>query len=295
MALKLDMSKAYDRVEWSFLEGVMSRLGFQSSWIRRIMRCLSSVSYSILINGDPFGYITPSCGIRQGDPISPYLFILCTEAFSALLMQAERDRCITGVPIARGRMRLNHLFFADDSLLFCKAQYGGMGKFDSTVGKYESASGQRLNREKTSIFFSRNTPTHTQSQILAAAGIRSTNSLEKYLGLPAMVGRSRRQAFMSIKDRIWCRISNWRNKFLSQAGKEILIKAVAQSIPTYTMSIFLLPKMLLREINSMLQRFWWSHFEKEKGIHWVKWDRMGFAKIKVDWGFGIWSLLIELC
>jgi hypothetical protein len=121
MALKLDMSKAYDRVEWTFLEGVMRRMGFEGSWIRLIMNCITSVSYSVLLNGDPYGYILPTRGIRQGDPISPYLFIMCAEALSAMLQAAERCRAITGVPIARGRVRLNHLFFADDSLLFCKA------------------------------------------------------------------------------------------------------------------------------------------------------------------------------
>jgi hypothetical protein len=102
--------------------------------------------------------------------------------------------------------------------------------------------GQRLNRDKTSIFFSRNIEETVKRHILTVAGVQATNSFEKYMGLPSLVRRSRRRAFMSVKDRIWNRISNWKNKFLSHVGKEILLKAVAQSIPTYTMSIFLLPK-----------------------------------------------------
>lgn len=85
------------------------------------MKCLSLVSYSILINGDPYGFISPSRGIRQGDSLFPYLFIMCVEALSTMLLAAEQSRSITGVPIARGRVCLNHLFFVDDSLLFCKA------------------------------------------------------------------------------------------------------------------------------------------------------------------------------
>jgi hypothetical protein len=92
-------------------------------------------------------------------------------------------------------------------------------------------------------------------------------------------------AFTSLKDRIWARISNWKNKFLSQAGKEILLKAVAQAIPTYTMSVFLLPKSLLHEINAMLQRYWWSHHEQERSIHWIKWKKMGVAKSHGGMGF----------
>lgn len=149
------------------------------------------------------------------------------------------------MPIARGRVQLNHLFSVDDSLLFCKANVLEWSRLRHILGTYEQALGQRLNLDKTSIFFSSNTSESDKSQILQVLGVRATNCVEKYLGLPAIVGRSRRMAFTSLKDRIWARISNWKNKFLSQAGKEIMLKAMAQSIPTFTMSVFLLPKSLL--------------------------------------------------
>ena len=121
MALKLDMSKAYDRVEWSYLERIMRRMGFDDRWVALIMECISSVSYSILINGEPTRVIHPSRGIRQGDPLSPYLFLLCTEGLHSLLHQAETSGQIRGVSICRNGPRLTHLFFADDSLVFCRA------------------------------------------------------------------------------------------------------------------------------------------------------------------------------
>jgi hypothetical protein len=88
----------------------MSRLGISSRWTSLIMKCISSISYSILINGSLNSHINPSCGICQGDPLSPYLFIMCTEASSAMLQMAERNQKIIGVPIARGRVKTNHLF-----------------------------------------------------------------------------------------------------------------------------------------------------------------------------------------
>ena len=91
MAFKLDMSKAYDRVEWGFVEAVIQRLGFAEEWIRLVMMCLSTVSYSILLNGVQSGNFTVSKGIRQGDPLSPYIFLLCAEGLSSLLKEFERE------------------------------------------------------------------------------------------------------------------------------------------------------------------------------------------------------------
>lgn len=121
MALKLDMSKAYDRVKWSFLKAVMSQMGFNDRWIGFIMECVTTVTYSILINGKPSGEIRPGRGIRQGDPLSPYLFLLCSEGLHRLIQKAAERSDIHGVFICRNGPKLIYLFFANDSLLFCKA------------------------------------------------------------------------------------------------------------------------------------------------------------------------------
>ena len=125
VAIKTDMSKAYDRVEWSFLEELMERMGFDGRWINRIMRCISSVSYQVLINGEAKGNITPSRGLRQGDPLSPFLFILCTEVLISQLKNAEQEKKLTGLKIARASPPVSHLLFADDSLFFLQ---GGPGR-----------------------------------------------------------------------------------------------------------------------------------------------------------------------
>jgi hypothetical protein len=285
MALKLDMSKAYDRVEWVFLETVMRKMGFAERWIFLTMTCVKTVTYSVLIHGKPYGRIIPTRGLRQGDPLSPYFFILCAEGLSSLLQRAESERVITGLPITRGGTRLNHLFFADDSLLFCKANTFEWLQIQRILETYEKASGQKLNRGKTSIFFSKNTRREAKDHIISIAGINSTRRYEKYLGLPTLVGRSRVEAFMGIKARIWERINGWKEKFLSQAGKEVLLKAVIQAIPTYTMSVFLLPKTLCKDINSMMAKFWWGHKHNDTRIAWMSWERMGRAKEKGGLGY----------
>jgi hypothetical protein len=150
---------------------------------------------------------------------------------------------------------------------------------------YERASGQKLNKSKTSVFFSRNTHAETKAYILSLAGVSSTRSYEKYLGLPALIGRSKVSAFSDIKGRIWDRICGWKEKFLSQAGKEIMLKAVIQAIPIYSMSVFLLPKTLCHDINSMMSKFWWGHKENDTKMVWMSWEKLGRAKERGGMGF----------
>lgn len=145
---------------------------------------------------------------------------------------------------------------------------------------YEKASGQQLNKEKTSLFFSRNTSHEDRSSILHISGVPCIQRYDKYLGLPAPVGKSRLQEFKSIKDRVWKRLHDWKSKFLSQVGKEILLKAVIQAISSYSMSVFLLLMGLYKEINSMMQKFWWGHKENDSKIHWMSWKKLGFFEIQ---------------
>ncbi|CAB4289549.1 unnamed protein product [Prunus armeniaca] len=117
IVLKLDMSKAYDQVEWTYLATVMARMGFHVRWVSMILDCISSVSYSVLCNGFPFGHIVSQCGLHQGDPLSPYLFLICAEGFSALIRRAQLMGSIHGVAIARGELSITHLLFVDDKHL----------------------------------------------------------------------------------------------------------------------------------------------------------------------------------
>ena len=136
----------------------MVNLGFNNKLIDLIMHCVSYVSYLVIINGETFGNITPTKGIRQGDPLSLYLFLLYVEGLSALIHEAARNQPISRISICRGCPIITHLFFADDSLLFCKTKAHECQKLVSILKNYEAASGQKIYTDKSSVFFSPNTP-----------------------------------------------------------------------------------------------------------------------------------------
>ena len=123
---------------------------------------------------------------------------------------------------------------------------------------YEQASGQQLNKAKTSLFFSSNTPKEIQDEIKRRFGAQVIKQHEKYLGLPSLVGRNKRSTFNDIKEKLGRKLSGWKEKMLSKAGKEVLIKAMALAIPTYTISCFKLPDSLCDELTTMIRRFWWG-------------------------------------
>ena len=188
LVLKLDISKAYDWVEWSFLKGIMIRMGFPEVWVDRVMCCVTTPTYSILINGKTYGNITPSRGLRQEDPLSPYLFLLCTEGFTSLLLKAEMEKRIQGVSICREAPRITNLLFADDSLIFCQTKQCEVQVISKILQVYAKASGQCINLEKSSVFFSSNTPSDQKDWIKESLGVKEVDRFKSYLGLPTLEG-----------------------------------------------------------------------------------------------------------
>ena len=254
-ALKLDMMKAYGRLEWSYLRAVMLKLGISPRFTETVMRCVTSVSFSVLFNGGILDFFRPSRGVRQGDPISPYLFLLAAEGLSCLLKGADGVR---GIKVAPPTPEVNHLLFADDSLLFFEANNTAATRVQELLHKYCNTSGQRINIDKSSKKFSKGVPESTREEVKNVLNVHNESLSEKYLSLTSDVGRSKEGCFKYLKDRVWKHVQGWMEKCLSAGGKEVLIKSVAQAIPTYSMSCFKLPCGLCEHINTLLRKFWWG-------------------------------------
>ena len=219
MAIKTDMSKAYDRVEWDFIKALLQKMGFDFHWITLMMECISSVQYRVLLNGQPRGLIVPHRGLRQGDPLSPYLFILCTEALIANIKKAERRKLLTGMKVARACPSISHLLFADDSLFFCKALKEECHTILRILKEYEVVSGQLINFDKSSIQFGHNIEESTRQDLRDILGIQNLGGMGSYLGLPENLGGSKIQVFSFVQDRLNNRVNGWTFKFFTKGGK----------------------------------------------------------------------------
>lgn len=223
MALKIDMSKAYDRVEWNFLFAIMAKMGFCPIWIRWIYGCLKSMPFSFNVNGGKYGYICPSRGIRQRDPPSPYLFLFYAEGLSSLLRKACTNKKISGIRISREGPSISHLFLADDSLFFCKATEGETREIMRILQYYGQALGQEVNVEKSSLLLSKNIDPMIIANMTRLLGCIQVVQQSKYLGLPLVIGRSRNSTLRFLKERLTKKLTSWKGKLLSQAGIEVLL------------------------------------------------------------------------
>ncbi|KAK9995685.1 hypothetical protein SO802_020371 [Lithocarpus litseifolius] len=164
------------------------------------METVRLASYSILINGEPRGHITPTRGIKQGDPFSLYLFLLCAKGLSSLLRHAIGSGQLHAIASCQGGVQVSHLLFANNSLLFCKATPGDCQNLLNILALYEVASGQTINRNKTSIFFSRNTKPEMRGVIRQMLGAQVMEDYEKYLGLPMVGGKSKERSVWEVGD-----------------------------------------------------------------------------------------------
>uniref|UniRef100_A0A8R7R889 Reverse transcriptase domain-containing protein n=1 Tax=Triticum urartu TaxID=4572 RepID=A0A8R7R889_TRIUA len=167
---------------------MLERLGFSDAWVGLLMKCVTTVRYQIKVNGVLTEQFIPTWGLRQGDPLSPYLFVICAEGLSALLHASEREGRLSGVRVCQGAPTITHLFFADDSVLMIKADSGEAGELKRILDLYEECSGQCIKKENSAIIFSANTRAEQKEIVKQGTGISCETWNERYLGLPVYVG-----------------------------------------------------------------------------------------------------------
>lgn len=177
------------------------------------------------------------------------------EGLTALIQEYERKRLITCVKIARRALVLSHMFFADDSYIYCKTNELEAHYIGQMMQTYEKASGQQINKRKSSLLFSINTGQEERDAICTTSGFREAGEETTYLGLPNVVSRNKNAVFGYIRSRMQNRIEGWEKRFMSKGRKELLLKTVSQALPSYAMSTFLIPKSLCNKMESLMCKF----------------------------------------
>ncbi|XP_074318184.1 uncharacterized protein LOC141654978 [Silene latifolia] len=268
LAVKVDMSKAYDRLNWNFVKCTLLSMNFPSKFVQLIMNCISSVSYEVLINGSPGKSFRPKTGIRQGDPMSPYIFALCTEVLSQLLCDAQDKKLLNGIQLSRNAPPISHLLFADDSIFFMDAKISHCETLMGLLKLYGDDSGQRINDAKTTITISPNCTLRNYRKCLKVLKAPGNKSMGKYLGLPTDFGSSKKENFATIYDKVRSRILSWNNNYLSSARRLTLINSVLSSLSLFSLSVFQIPVSVSSKINTLLSQFWWGGTVMRQSLHW---------------------------
>jgi exonuclease III len=285
MAIKIDLEKAYDRLEWSFIRLTLQFFKFPSDWIDLIMSCVSSTSLSVLVNGERLTEFAPSRGIRQGDPLSPYLFIMCMEYLAWLIQVEVESGNWIGVKPTRTGPAFTHLFFADDLVLFAKATSKSCQAINRALGRFCEISGQKVNLAKSNIFLPSRSNISRAPLLERELGFKISRSFGKYLGVPIITDGRNKQVYDFLVEKVRTKLAGWKARTLSMAGRCTLINSITSAIPTHVMQCCLLPTSISKELDKLNRSFLWGDTVEKKKVHLLNWKTI--TQAKEDGGLGI--------
>ncbi|KAI3850787.1 hypothetical protein MKW98_030847 [Papaver atlanticum] len=282
------MSKAYDRVDWNFLSHALCSYGITGTTHKLIMSCVTSATFSVLINGHPEGFFAGERGIRQGCPLSPYLFIICSHSISSLMHSMERQGLYAGYKLNRWAPSVTHTMFSDNVMLYGTLTNNTITAVQSILHQYYTVSGQQVNYNKSSIHFSKTVLPEKQAEVQAFLGVRKMGSQEKYLGVKVLQHGNNCSFYNYLTEKMENKLSGCKRHNLSHAGRTVLIQSFLALIPIYYMATTLLPKTVIKRMNQILRNFWWGHTKEKRKIRFLRGEWLTTAKEKG--GLGLRSL-----
>lgn len=267
--LKVDLRKAYDTISWRFIEDMMVSFGFPEKFIHLVMQCVSTCSFSVNLNGNAEGFFNGRRGIRQGDPISPLLFVLVMEYLTRLLKTEVRN----------GRIKFHHqcqnleivnLCFADDLILVCKAELETVTIIRDRLNEFAETTGLQANTAKSQIFCV-GVSDETRERIKQTVGYEHGTFPMKYLGFPISPSKWNQADCQVFTDKIAARIRSWATRHLSYAGRVQLINSVLLQMHGFWSEVFLLPKSVIIQITKICRDFLWGTKESGRSLPLVSW------------------------
>ncbi|KAJ9680073.1 hypothetical protein PVL29_019377 [Vitis rotundifolia] len=284
VVFKIDFEKAYDHVSWDFLDHVLEKKGFSPRWRKWMSGCLSSVSYAVLVNGNAKGWVKASRGLRQGDPLSPFLFTLVADVLSRMLLRAEEINLLEGFRVGRNRTRVSHLQFADDTIFFSNTREEELQTLKSLLLVFGHISGLKVNFDKSNIYGINFDQNHL-SRLAELLDCKASSWPILYLGLP-LGGNPKACGFWDpMVERISRKLDGWQKAYLSFGGRITLIQSCLTHMPCYFLSLFKIPVSVAAKIERLQRDFLWSGIREGKRDHLVSWDVVCNSKAKGGLGF----------
>jgi len=284
LCFKVDFEKAYDSVSWDFLYDMLQRLGFHCRWIMWIKGCLTSASVSVLVNGSPTEEFYPSRGLRQGDPLAPFLFLVVAEGLAGLVRQAVKVNLYAGLHIGRSEVDLCMLQFADDTLFLCQDAFSNVFTLKAILRGFEVASGLKINFHKSKLaginVCKSNMDCYTKTLNCSQMEVPFI-----YLGIEVGGNPRKKKFWEPVLRKLKSRLSVWKGRFLSMAGRLCLINSILSAIPLYYLSLFKAPEVVCKSIISIQRRFLWGWGKESRPVAWIKWEDI--CKSKGEGGLGI--------
>lgn len=273
LIFKVDFEKAFDCLNWSFLHDIMTQMGFGVKWCKWIFSCLKSTSISVLINGSPTNEFSMERGLRQGDPLSPFLFIIAAEALQMSVLEACDKNIFKGVSLNSEGSNVSLLQYADDALFFGKWSLCNVRNLLQILNCFQEASGLKVNLGKSRIFGLgvSDSDLHEVASLMNCSFGKLPFS---YLGLPVGKNMCFEDGWKEVEECFLKRLSLWKTNYLSIGGRLTLTKSVLGSLPIYYLSLFRAPLKVINRLESIRRKFFWGGIEKEKMLYWVKWDNI---------------------
>ncbi|GJT00400.1 RNA-directed DNA polymerase, eukaryota, reverse transcriptase zinc-binding domain protein [Tanacetum coccineum] len=278
MIFKVDFEKAFDSVRWDFLDYILKKFGFGSRWCTWIQSCLKSSRGSILVNGSPTSEFQFYKGLKQGDPLSPFLFILVMESLHLSFQNVVNAGLFKGVALDSS-LQLSHLFYADDVVFIGQWCDSNLSTITHVLDCFFRASGLRINLHKSKLMGI----TVDNSLVDLAAndiGCLTLNFLFQYLRVNIGGNMSRINSWDDVINKVHHRLSKWKMKSLSIGGRLTLFKSVLGSMPIYYMSMFKVPIHVLRKLESIRSHFFNGVDPNVRKMMLVKWDHVLASKEK---------------
>jgi hypothetical protein len=272
---KLDIEKAYDHVNWGFLLYMLRRCGFGEKWCSWISHCISSARFSVLVNGTPAGFFSSSRGLRQGDPLSPLLFVIVMEALSKMLTVTVNRGLLSGFSVGSRLsegLNISHLLFADDTLIFCGAIPHHLRILRVLLLCFEVVSGLKVNMAKSALIPVGNVVNVEDLADILGCGVSSLPL--QYLGMPLGASFKAKPIWNGVVEKIERRLASWKRMYLSKGGRITLIKSTLSNLPTYLLSLFLIPASVANRIEKLYRDFLWGGLGNEFKFHLVNWSKV---------------------